>query len=232
MVEMYSLHGGFDGFWIDCEHADFSTRDLEQLSAVGRARGLDCFARIAPTDYALVTRCLESGCSGVMAAMINTPAEAERIVRWAKFAPRGERGLNSGGFDGNYGLKPMDQFCREANENTFVAIQIETLAAVDCCEELAAIPDVDLLFVGPADLSQAYGIPGQLMDKRCVGAIEKVSKACTKHGKAFGAVTTTPEHCKMLTDLGCRMLSPTNDVRTINLGIQAVKSKFPDLFGK
>lgn len=231
MVEMYGLHGGFDGFWIDCEHADFSTRELEVLTSTARSSGQDCFARIAPTDYAIVTRCLESGCSGVMAAMINTPAEAERIVRWAKFAPRGERGLNSGGYDGDFGLKPMDKFCQEANANTFIAIQVETLPSVDCCEELISIPDVDLLFIGPADLSQALGIPGQLMDKRCIAAIEKVAKACAKHNKPFGAVTTTPEHAKMLLDFGCRMISPTNDVRTINLGIQSVKAKFPDIFG-
>jgi 2-dehydro-3-deoxyglucarate aldolase/4-hydroxy-2-oxoheptanedioate aldolase len=230
LIDMYALHGGFDGFWMDHEHAGFTIRDLETAAAVGRANGLDCFVRIAPTDYALVTRCLESGAGGVMAAQIHSAGQAEQFVQWCKFAPRGCRGLNSGGHDGRFGNLPLFEFCEQANRKSFVAIQIETASSVDCCDEIAAIDGVDLLFIGPADLSQALGVTGDFLHPRCREAVAKVAQACQRHGKPWGAVTTTAEHARLLLDHGCQLLSPTNDIRTFNLGIQSVKQQFPAIF--
>lgn len=225
-IEMYALQGGFDGFWIDHEHSGFTVEQMELASRAGRACGFDCFVRVAPTDYALVTRCLESGAGGVMAAQISSPEEAEEFVKWAKFAPRGNRGLNGGGFDGQFGMLTLEEFARQANERSFVAIQIETVAAVDCCDEIAAIDGVDHLFIGPADLSQAYGVTGQTMHPQLTAAVSKVAAACRKHGKTFGAVTFAPDHATMLQEQGCSLISMTSDARTFQEGIATIKQKF------
>ncbi len=230
MIQMFGIHGGFQGFWIDAEHAGFTPQDMETASAMGRGWGLDCFVRIPPSDYSLVTRCLESGPSGVMAAQIQSAAHAEEFVRWSKFFPRGCRGLNAGALDGRFGNLPLDEFTRQANARTFVAIQIETVSAVEDCDGIAAIEGVDHLFVGPADLSQALGVTGDFLHPKCQAAIDRVAAACKKYGKTWGAVTTTPEHAAMLVQKGCTLLSPTNDARMINEGIKAVKSRFADLF--
>lgn len=230
LIEIYGLHGGFHGFWIDAEHAGFSVREMETATAFGRAAGLDSFVRIPPTDYASVTRCLESGVGGVMAAQIFTAAQAEEFVRWSKFVPRGCRGMNGGGFDGRFGNLGLAEFCEQANRDSFVAIQIETTSSVDQCDEIASIDGVDLLFVGPADLSQVLGIPGQFMHPDCLAAIDRVSAACKRYGKHWGAVTPTPEHAAMAIDKGCTLISPTNDVRLINAGVQATKAAFKQLF--
>jgi len=229
-IEMYALQGGFDGFWIDHEHSGFTIDQIETAARAGRACGFDSFVRIAPTDYALVTRCLESGVGGVMAAQISSPEQAEEFVKWAKFAPRGHRGLNGGGHDGRFGLTPLDEFCREANEKSFVAIQIETVAAVDCCEDIAAIDGVDHLFIGPADLSQAYGVTGQTMHPLLREAVSRVAQACERHQKSFGAVTFSPDHATMLQEQGCQLISMTSDTRTFQEGIAAVKQKFARQF--
>ncbi|MFG0335349.1 MAG: HpcH/HpaI aldolase/citrate lyase family protein [Maioricimonas sp. JB049] len=230
MIQMFGIHGGFDGFWIDHEHAGLSVEQMDLAAMAGRTSGLDCFVRVAPTDYALVTRCLESGASGVMAAQINTAEQAEEFVQWSKFAPRGRRGLNAGGFDGRFGNLPIGEFCERANRETFVAIQIETADAVENCEAIAAIDGVDLLFVGPSDLSQALGVTGDFMHAKCVDAIDRVAAACRNAGIHWGAVTTTADHARMLSEKGCTMLSPTNDVRMVNAGIRAVKGQFDFLF--
>lgn len=230
MIEMYARHGGWDGFWIDAEHAGFTTQDIETAAAFARSAGLDSFVRIPPDDYALVTRCLESGAGGVMAAQIVSAAHAEVFVQYAKFAPRGKRGLNAGCYDGRFGTIPVDQFCQSANERSFVGIQIETEQALSECAEIAAIDGVDLLFIGPSDLSQALGVTGDFLHERCLAAVEKVAAACRTHGKSFGAVTTTPEHARMLRQYGCQMLSPTNDIRTFNAGIVSVKATFREFF--
>ncbi|WP_437186033.1 HpcH/HpaI aldolase family protein [Planctomicrobium sp. SH668] len=230
MVEMFGLQGGFDGFWIDHEHGGFTIDQIESAARAGRAWNLDSFVRVAPTDYATVTRALESGVGGVMAAQVFSPEQAEQFVRWSKFAPRGERGLNGGGHDGQFGLLSIPEFCQQANQNSLVAIQIETAAAVECCEEIASISDVDHLFLGPADLSQAYGIAGDIMHPRMVAAVVKIAKSCERHGKTFGAVTFSPEHSAMLVDHGCSLVSMTTDVKTFQEGIKAIKEKFKPLF--
>ncbi|SFJ50580.1 HpcH/HpaI aldolase family protein [Planctomicrobium piriforme] len=231
-IEMYALQGGFSGFWIDHEHTGFTIDMMEAAVRAGRACGLDCFVRLAPTDYASVTRCLESGAGGVMAAMISTVAQAEEFVTWAKFAPRGRRGLNNWGRDGNFSLTPVAEFCRLSNERTLVGIQIETVSAVECCEEIAAIDGVDMLFVGPADLSQAYGITGQMLHPTLLSAIDRVSKACRDQGKTFGAVAFSPEQGALLMEQGCRLISLTSDVRTFQEGIAATKQSFGKLFAE
>ena len=96
--------------------------------------------------------------------------------------------------------------------------------------EVAATEGVDLLFVGPADLSLALGVPGQFLHPKCLAAIDRVAAACRAHGKHWGAVTPTAEHAAMAVEKGCTMISPTNDVRLFNAGIKAVKETFKALF--
>jgi 2-dehydro-3-deoxyglucarate aldolase/4-hydroxy-2-oxoheptanedioate aldolase len=230
LLQMIGLSGGFHGLWFDHEHVGFSMEQLEVAALAARSLGLDNFVRIAPTDYALVTKCLEAGGGGVMAAQIFTAEQAEQFVRWTKFAPRGARGLNTGGWDAQYGRIPPAEFCAKANRENFLAIQIETLQSVEECEQIAAIDGVDLLFVGPSDLSQSLGVTGDFFNPKCIAAIDRVAAACARHGKQWGAVTVNPEHCDLLVSKGCRMISPTNDVRLVNAGLQAFKSQFAKYF--
>lgn len=229
-LQIIGLHGGFHGVWFDWEHCAFSLRDLEAGTMACRSLGLDCFVRIPPTDYATVTQCLEAGAGGVMAAQIFSAEQAEEIVQWAKFAPRGRRGLNNSGWDGSFGTLPLAEFCEKANRETWVAIQIETLQAVEECEAIAGIDGVDLLFVGPSDLSQSLGVTGDFWNPKCTEAIDRVSAACQKHGKHWGAVCVSPEHADMLFEKGCRMLSPTSDAKLINTGLSAVKQEYTKYF--
>ncbi|OYW11554.1 MAG: host specificity protein, partial [Planctomycetales bacterium 12-60-4] len=89
LLQMVGMTGGFHGVWLDMEHVGLTTQQLEVATLACRAYGMDSFCRVAPTDYATVTRCLEAGSGGVMAAQIFSVEQAEEFVRWAKFAPRG-----------------------------------------------------------------------------------------------------------------------------------------------
>lgn len=230
-LQILGIQGGFDGVWFDHEHVGFGMEQLEVATLAARSVGLENFVRIAPTDYALVTRCIESGGGGIMAAQVFSAEQAEQIVQWAKFHPRGSRGLNTGGVDGRFASIPPREFCEQSNRNTFVAIQIETRQSVDEVFEIAAIDGVDHLFVGPSDLSQSLGVTGEFFHPDCLAAIDRVADACRTHGKSWGAVTVSPEHADMLYGKGCRLLSPTSDSKLVNSGIAAVKQTFPRLFG-
>ena len=230
LIQVIGIQGGFDALWFDLEHCGIPIPDLEMATLAARSQGLDSFVRMAPTDYATVTRCLEAGSSGVMAAQIFSAEQAEQFVQWAKFQPRGHRGLNAGGWDGGFGSIPIAEFTERANRSTFVAIQIETAQSVDECDAIAAIDGVDLLFVGPSDLSQSLGVTGDFWNAKCLEAIERVSAACRNHGKAWGAVTVSPEHAEMLVEKGCRLVSPTSDVKLIAAGMAAVKQSYQKFF--
>ena len=230
LIQMIGINQGFHAVWLDHEHAGMSIENLEVMTLACRSQGLDCFVRIAPTDYALVTRCLEAGGGGVMAAQIHTAEQAEEFVKWTKFYPRGCRGLNTSGWDGQYATIPMKEFCEKANRENFLAIQIETAQSVEEVDAIAAIDGVDLLFVGPADLSQNLGVTGDMFHEKCIAAIDKVAAACRKHGKHWGAVTISPEHAAMMVEKGCRLISPASDTKIINSGIQAIKGQYADYF--
>ena len=230
IIQYLGREGGFDGFWIDLEHGGLTVHDIEIAAMAGRAHGLDCFVRIPPTDYATVTRCFESGATGIMAAQITSAAHAEEIVKWAKFAPRGHRGMNPLGYDGGYGSIPMAEFAERHNRDSFVAIMIETATAVAEVDAIAAIDGVDLLFVGPSDLSQAMGVIGEIHHEKCLAAIDRVAAACRNNGKHWGAVTPTPAYASMLVEKGCSLLTPTNDVKLVAAGVAAVKSQYADLW--
>jgi 2-dehydro-3-deoxyglucarate aldolase/4-hydroxy-2-oxoheptanedioate aldolase len=164
-----------------------------------------------------------------MAAQIHSAQHAAEFVRWAKFAPRGARGLNASGRDANYTHKPPAKFIEDANRDHLTAIQIETLGALKEVDAIAAMEDVDLLFVGPADLSLALGCVGEFHHERLWEAIGQVSAACRKHGKPWGAVTPDPKFAQRALETGCRMLTIGSDVLCFRRGIEAMKAAFPEV---
>lgn len=230
LVHYVGMSGGFDGLWIDAEHAGLTVPDIEYASTAGKLYGLESFVRVPPTDYATITRCFESGASGVMAAQVAGAQQAEEIVTWAKFHPRGRRGLNPLGHDGRFGSVPLAEFTEGANRDTFVAIQIETASAVEEVDEIAAVDGVDLLFVGPSDLSQALGVTGDFTHERCLEAIDAVAGACRRHGKRWGAVTPTPDYAALLIEKGCTLVSAVNDVKLVGAGLDAMREAFASVW--
>jgi 2-dehydro-3-deoxyglucarate aldolase/4-hydroxy-2-oxoheptanedioate aldolase len=231
-IQMFGLAGGYDGFWLDAEHAGISTDQITMAALAGRACGLGSFLRLPVAGYATVTQALESGVDGVMAAQVGSAAEAEKFVTWAKYAPRGMRGLNTQGADAQFTRKSQLELARDANRDNFVAIQIETLGALEEVDAIAATDDVDLLFVGPADLSQALGVLGQPEHEKMWNALDRVAAACRKHGKAWGIVPAGPSHADRCVEKGCRMLSFGSDVMAMRLGVDAVKTMYAGHFPK
>ena len=229
-IQLFGLAGGYDGFWLDAEHAGISTDQITMAALVGRACGLGSFVRMPVTNYAAVTQALESGVDGVMAAQVVSAAEAEKFVTWAKFAPRGMRGLNTQGADANFTHKTQSELAHDANRDHFVAIQIETLGALDEADAIAKIDGVDLLFIGPADLSQSLGVLGQPDHEKVWSAIDRVAEACRQHGKAWGIVPASPAYADRCAEKGCRMITFGSDVAAMRLGVQALKTMYASQF--
>ncbi len=231
VVEMFALAGGYKGFWIDQEHVAMTGDQIQALSIAGRANGFDCFVRMPPVGYWQVTQSLEAGAGGVMAAQIHSADQAREFVKWCKFSPEGTRGLNMGGRDADYTHKTIAQFAQDANRENFVAIQIETLGALEEADEIAAIDGVDLLFIGPADLSLCLGVVGQFHHEKLWAGIDRVAKACHNHGITWGCVAPDPKFADRAVENGCRMPTLGNDVLILRRGIEKFHEAFASQFG-
>ena len=230
LVEMAAWSGGFDAVWFDQEHVGLTIAQIEEAARAARSCGLDSFVRLAATDYATVMRALEAGAGGVMAAMVRSARQVEELLSWAKFHPRGLRGVNGSGVDGRYGTLPLAEYLARANAETLVGVQIEHVDAVEDVENIAAIADLDFLFIGPADLTQSMGVPGQWDHPRLWQAIERVARAARANQVPWAILPPTAEHARRCVAMGCRMLSIGLDVWVFNLGLQAFKERFAEFF--
>ena len=226
VMELFGQFDFFRGLWIDQEHSAADTKQLTAACIAARANGLANFIRMPPTGYYQVTQCLEAGAGGVMAAQIHSADHAAEFASWCRFHPEGTRGLNLGGRDADYyGITPAE-FTERANRQVFVGIQIETLGALEQASEIAALKQVDMLFVGPADLAMALGVVGQYHHEKLWDAIAAVSEACRQHGKVWGCVAPDPEFSKKAIELGCRLPTYGNEIHAMRRGIANLRDLF------
>jgi len=232
LIEIVGEHGDFDALWLDGEHAGIGMKDVELATMAARPYGMDSFVRLPATDYAAVMRPLEAGAGGLMISMVRSAEDVDQAVRWAKFFPRGERGMNGGNRDGRFGLVPLAEYTARANESTFIGVQIETASALNAVDEIAHVPDVDLLFVGPADLSQVLGVPGDFENPRCFEAIERVAQICADASKPWGIVPRGPEYAARMRGWGCQMFVLGLDIHIVHAGIRAAKERYAPFFPK
>jgi len=230
LIEVAGKFGDLDGVWVDQEHSGLPNQELEVLLMACRAVGLDSFARVAPTDYATVMRPMEGGASGVMMAQVRSVAEVEQSVRWVKYHPVGQRGMYLGNYEAEFGAKPALQHVEDSNRDRWTVIQIETAEAVECVEGIAAVDGVDCLFVGPSDLSNNLGKPGNPMDSHVLGAIERIAAAAKANDKQWGVLSKTEEFALKCRELGCQLFSIAGDLDYISRGIDATKAAFPKFF--
>ena len=228
-VEIIGFQGGYDAVWLDQEHVGLTVAQIEESVRAARGVGLDSFVRLNATDYATVMRPLEAGAGGIMAAQVRSARQTEEIVRWAKFLPLGLRGVNGTGVDGRYGTLPLADYFRRANADTFVAIQIEHADAVAEVEKIAAVKEVDVLFIGPADLGQSMGLAGDWDHPKLWQAFERVARAARDHGIHWAILPPNAAYARRCVDMGCRMLSIGLDVWALQKGLRAYLKEFEEV---
>ena len=225
LTEMLGLLD-FDCVWIDMEHQDYSYDQLFDMALGCRASGIDAMARIRKGDYWTYSRPFEAGANGIMVPHCRSGAEAEQIVRYARFAPLGMRGIDGVEASADYGLAPTAEYMAHANRETFVCVQIEDREAVDDVEAIAAVEGVDILFVGPADLSQSYGIPLQTQAPVMRAAVERVAEAAARHGKWWGLPVGSAEAAQGYYEMGARFLACGAAIIILQQGWRRIREDF------
>lgn len=177
---------GWDFLVFDGEHGSVTSKDIADLSRAVELHGVTPIARV-PTNLAHpILRFLDAGAAGLHVPWVNSAAEAERAVQSVKYHPRGVRGLASNR-GGDYLLNTsLDQAVASANRETLTVVHIETVQAVEAIEEYVEVDGIDVLFLGPTDLSQSMGLVGQKSHPRLLAAMDRVASVVADSDKTLG----------------------------------------------
>ncbi len=225
LFELASLMG-FDGLWIDLEHHGFNMETAHHLLRAARIGTADVMARPAKGEFMRMGRLLEAGAQGIMYPRCDNAEEAAEVVKWAKFPPQGRRGLDGGNPDAPYCTVPTAQYIREANEQTFIVIQIEEQTGVDNAAAIAEVEGVDVLFLGPNDFAALSGVPGELDHPLVKRAMRKVADAAAHAGKAWGTIAFNPSHARELMAMGASFLAHGADIVLIRQAFERIQADF------
>jgi 4-hydroxy-2-oxoheptanedioate aldolase len=204
-------HAGFDFAIIDLEHGALHTLVAEDLCRAADCVGLAPVVRVRKNDAPQIQRALDIGSAGVQVPQIETKADAEAVVRGAKYSPLGARGLSFYTRAGVYSAAGT-QITDQLNEESLTVVHVEGKRGVDNIEQIISVPHIDVIFIGPYDLSQSLGIPGQVRDPLVIELMSQCITLIRNAGKAAGTFADTPEIAKQWIDAGVQYVALGVDV--------------------
>ena len=212
---------GFDWVLIDLEHGACSEAGLQSMLLA--VEGTPCvpIVRVVSNDQDCIKRVLDLGAAGVMVPYVSTAQEATQAVAYTRYPPHGCRGVASSTIATDFGLS-MDEYHARVQERTTVIVQIETAEGVSNVDQIAAVDGVDVVFVGPLDLSYNLGCPKQFEHPDLLAALEKIVSACQQRGTAVGILSNeakAQQHLKQ----GFRFLAVGSDAGAARTGLERLR---------
>lgn len=207
-----------DWVLIDQEHGPGGPETLLAQLMAARAGGAASVVRVADLDPARVKRVLDFGADGLMFPQVKDVADVSGAVRAMRYPPAGIRGVSKVNRSCNLGLDFESRF-RDLGKSLLGVMQIETVEALENVDEIAAVDGVNVLFVGPLDLSVNLGCPGDIQHPDFISALEKVSKAAEARGKWAGILLPDPSAIDQALERGFRFLAVGSDGGWVAAGV-------------
>jgi 2-keto-3-deoxy-L-rhamnonate aldolase RhmA len=191
IVEIIGL-AGFDAVFIDMEHMPVSLREVQTMAVAAKAAGISPFVRTPSLDPPLIARLLDIGVEGIHVPGINGRQDAEAAVAAVRYPPLGRRGILAYSRAAQYGRVPVHEHIERANAETVLALMIETRAAVDAIDDIAAVDGVDLLAVGPEDLAWSLGLADEGDGPRLQEVISRIASRARDAGRRLAVPLNHP----------------------------------------
>jgi 2-dehydro-3-deoxyglucarate aldolase/4-hydroxy-2-oxoheptanedioate aldolase len=213
--------GGYDWLIIDLEHGAATETDLLPLLLAVGVTPAAALVRPQSGERLRIGRALDLGAAGVMVPRLDTAAQVREAVGYLRYPPAGTRGVALRTRGAGMGSRGHGQV-GEVNELTLGIIQIESATAVSEVDHIAAIDGVDVLFVGPTDLSHSLGVPGRFDDPIYLAALDKVLAACARHGKSPGILLYDTAVIARHVELGFRFIGLGSDGLFVASGVRAM----------
>ncbi|WP_417331442.1 HpcH/HpaI aldolase family protein [Halomonas cupida] len=183
---------GFDFVIIDTEHVLINPETIEHMIRTAESYELTPLVRVADSDPKAMLRLLDAGAQGIVLPSIEDAATLERAVAACRYAPAGQRSLNAGR-PGSFGKYPLKDYVTRANDQIMVVAMIESRAGVDNIDAIAAVPGLDLLLEGAADLSQSLGVSWQTQHPDVIESLQRVADSARRHGVPYCAFLREPQ---------------------------------------
>jgi len=213
--------GGYDWLIIDLEHGAATEADLLPLLLAVGVTPAAALVRPQSGERLRIGRALDLGAAGVMVPRLDTAAQVREAVGYLRYPPAGTRGVALRTRGAGMGSRGHGQV-GEVNELTLGIIQIESASAVAEVDHIAAIDGVDVLFVGPTDLSHSLGVPGRFDDPVYLAALDTVLAACARHGKSPGILLYDTAVVARHVELGFRFIGLGSDGSFVASGVRAM----------
>jgi 2-dehydro-3-deoxyglucarate aldolase/4-hydroxy-2-oxoheptanedioate aldolase len=182
---------GFDFLVVDMEHTPVDTPQLVDHLRALDAAGCGGIVRLPWNDMVMVKRALDAGAQALMMPFVQTAEEARRAVSFTRYPPQGVRGVAGSQRASRFATVP--DYLKQANDALCVVVQIETVDALSRLPEIAAVPGIDAIFIGPSDLAASMGLLGDIGNPAVQAKLEEGAKLCRAAGKPCGIIGGTPE---------------------------------------
>lgn len=228
VIELLAL-GGFDFGVVDLEHGPIAHNEVYPMILAAERHGFPLLARVPGLHENYMKWLLDIGISGLQVPHIKTADDARAAVSMCKFAPMGQRGLCRFTRAAEFSNIKKEEYIKKANAHNILVLQIEGIEGVENIEEICRIPGVDVIFVGPYDLSQSLGLIGEIWNKKVIDKIIYVIDVCKKAGICTGVFTDTPEGIAYWSKLGIRYLNYRIEVE---LFLNAIKERVAEAKGQ
>lgn len=218
-------NAGFDFVVIDNEHTSMNKETVVNLIRMADATGIVPITRVRENSRAQILQALDAGASGVMVPETGTMEDVALVVSRTKYAPQGNRGYSASQRSANYGMMNPKEYAELSNAQTMVVVYCETMEAINNLDEMLTVEGVDVIFIGPFDLTQALGVIGEPNHPRVLETIDMIVKKTRAAGKAAGIIAADAEKAKMLIAQGFQMVVVGSDQNFIQtLGKQYIKA--------
>jgi 4-hydroxy-2-oxoheptanedioate aldolase len=197
----------WDFLVFDGEHGTLEPQDCEHMVRAAELQGVTPIVRVTTNQPHIILRFMDSGAQGLHVPWVNTAEEAEAVVRSVKYHPRGIRGLASVRA-ADYGQRgTFADYIKTANQESLVVIHIETIEAVERLPEIVKIDDLDVIFIGPTDLSHSLGVPGQPQHPDVQAAINRIVETVKGTDKALGIMVGNAQAAQQWRERGARYIT-------------------------
>ena len=201
---------GFDFLVVDMEHVPLDVADMIEILRTVAGTPAQAIVRPPWNDMVTVKRTLDAGAQSLMFPFVQNADEARRAVAFTRYPPAGVRGVAATHRGSRYGT--IANYLKRANDEVCVIVQIETPAALERLEEIAAVPGVDSIFVGPGDLSASMGHLGDIAHAEVQAKLAAAAAACRKLGKPCGIIGFNPEAAKKFLGYGFSWVAVGSDM--------------------
>ncbi len=215
----------FDFAVIDMEHSAITLQDAASMIRAAESRGLSPLIRVSYLDNSQILRALDSGAHGIQLPHIEDDLEAKAAVKYVKYHPLGERGFATTTKCGGYTLKNIEKHIINENETSFIVVSLESKNSINNLERIIAVPGIDVIYIGPYDLSQSLGIPGKVDDPKVLKTMEDTIKKIRNGKKIAGSFANTANRARQLKDMGVNYLTCQADGSLIRDAFESLQKE-------